>query len=371
MTRGELGIKYDGTAVDRTWYSGHTLDYPVITNTETLASDVPQDHPEVDRLLLAVPGVWEMNPARVNYRGEAYEGSLTLSAPDHMDPVTIHVAVRAAERSVFKIDLHLPGAPLWSPDHPALIQVQAQLSNEDGNFDDLIERTGLRSVRVEKRKILLNDTPIRLAGFNRHEDHPDFGCAIPISIMLKDIELMRSMGANAVRGSHYPNDDRFLDLCDEFGLLVWDENHARGLRDDNFKHPKLREQCLACNEEMVTQHFNHPEHQDHQGLAERPLIISEFGAGAFFGYRDAIRRGKWSEERQCDLLEELFADFCNNDRVEGLFIWQFCDVRVDESWAMGRPRAMNNKGVVDEHRRPKLSVDVVRHWLKKWLSEEL
>lgn len=85
---------------------------------------------------------------------------------------------------------------------------------------------------------------------------------------------------------------------------------------------------------------------------------------------DPIRRGKWSEERQCELLEELLADYCANPRVEGLFIWQFCDIRVDESWAMQRPRTMNNKGILDEYRRPKLSFDVVRRHFTQWLAKD-
>ena len=71
--------------------------------------------------------------------------------------------------------------------------------------------------------------PVFLKGFNRHEDYGDIGCAIPLQLMAQDMDLMQDMGANAVRTCHYPNDERFLDLCDERGIMVWEENHARGL----------------------------------------------------------------------------------------------------------------------------------------------
>jgi beta-glucuronidase len=97
-----------------------------------------------------------------------------------------------------------------------------------------------------------------------------------------------------------------------------------------------------------------------RGMAGKPMIVSETGAGALPGYRDPIRRAKWSEERQATILTELVHAYADHPRVTGLYIWQFCDVRVDESWATSRPRCMNNKGVVDEYRRPKLGYDAVR-----------
>ena len=69
---------------------------------------------------------------------------------------------------------------------------------------------------------------------------------------------MLDAGANSVRTCHYPNDPRFLDLCDELGVLVWEEHHARALPMSILETPLFREQEAACNEEMVAQHVNHP-----------------------------------------------------------------------------------------------------------------
>jgi beta-glucuronidase len=104
-------------------------------------------------------------------------------------------------------------------------------------------------------------------------------------------------------------------------------------------------------------------------MAGKPLIVSETGAGALPGYRDPIRRAKWSEERQSDILGELISTYAFHSRNSGLFLWQFCDVRVDEAWAIQRPRSMNNKGVVDEQRRPKLAFDTVKQAFARKTAE--
>jgi beta-glucuronidase len=89
------------------------------------------------------------------------------------------------------------------------------------------------------------------------------------------------------------------------------------------------------------------------------VIISEFGAGAIYGDRKP-NRAKWTEEYQRDVLDESLRVYLSNPDVVGAVIWQFCDVRVTDGWWKARPRSMNNKGIVDEYRRPKLAYDTVK-----------
>lgn len=155
---------------------------------------------------------------------------------------------------------HFPGVDSWSAEHPRLYELVLELFVPDSAdpVDDLIERVGFRTVEALDGHIVVNGSKVVLKGFNRHEDHPLVGAAFPLSLMVQDLDLMADMGANAVRTSHYPNDERFLDLCDERGILVWEENHARGLSLEQMRNPNFIRQCADVNREMVEQHRNHP-----------------------------------------------------------------------------------------------------------------
>ena len=146
----------------------------------------------------------------------------------------------------------------WTYKNPKLYYINCKIIENGKEVDDLIDRCGFRYVEVKGKDILLNGEKIFLKGFNRHEDYADCGCAIPVQLMMKDVWLMKDMGCNAVRTSHYPNDGRFLDICDEIGLMVWEENHARGLSLENMKNPNFEKQCEDCINEMIYYHFNHP-----------------------------------------------------------------------------------------------------------------
>jgi beta-glucuronidase len=96
------------------------------------------------------------------------------------------------------------------------------------------------------------------------------------------------------------------------------------------------------------------------GMAGKPLILSEFGGEGIVGFSDPVRRPRWSLERQADILKDSLDVYLKNPRISGAFIWQFCDVRVDESWAFARPRCINGKGIVDDFRRYKPAAEIVR-----------
>jgi beta-glucuronidase len=100
-------------------------------------------------------------------------------------------------------------------------------------------------------------------------------------------------------------------------------------------------------------------HSDESGGKGKPMIVSECGAGAIYGSRNP-NRAKWTEEYQADCLDACLDVYLKHPDVIGVALWQFCDVRVTQGWWGKRPRTMNNKGTVDEYRRPKLAYDVVK-----------
>ena len=75
---------------------------------------------------------------------------------------------------------------------------------------------------------------------------------------MHDVLLLKDLEANSVRTAHYPNDELFLDLCDELGILVWEENHARGLCLEQMQNPNFEPQAEQVTREMVLSHYNHP-----------------------------------------------------------------------------------------------------------------
>lgn len=359
-------------------------------------------------------------------------------------PVSVPVTIAPGAETVVAQTVACGTVQPWDMDAPVLYDAAAEIFSDGEPVDDLRERFGFRTVEVVGKDILFNGEKLVIKGFNRHEEYGAFGCAVPVESMAHDIHLMKDMGANAVRTCHYPNDPRFLDLCDEMGLLVWEESHARGIEEAGMRNPSFMLQNHLCTREMVMQHYNHPSifiwgclnecaddteygaecyrltyrlldmldesrpmtaalldrpggkvYGDSDvvsiniyprwyyespvsdsidkkrreiiagGGGDKPLIISEIGAGAVYGYHDPIGEAKWSEERQCSILREQIEAVLTHPDCTGIFIWQFADVRVDDSWAMKRPRTHNNKGVVNEDRQPKMAYKLVQELFRR------
>lgn len=186
--------------------------------------------------------------------GEKREAEVRMELAGHKESVPVQV--QGDTDVVFEKEFD--GVKPWSGEEPNLYLLNLTLSVNGAVTDDLIERVGFRSVEAKDGRIFVNGSPVRLRGFNRHEDYPADGCAVSLQHMVQDLDLMRDMNANAVRTCHYPNDERFLDLCDERGILVWEENHARGFGLERMQNPNFERQCEDCIREMIENHYNHP-----------------------------------------------------------------------------------------------------------------
>lgn len=108
----------------------------------------------------------------------------------------------------------------WSPEEPNLYNLIVELHSGGELRDSVYERIGFRSIKVMEGKIYINDKPVFLRGFGRHEDYPVFGRNLPGPVLVRDFYLMKKVGANSFRTSHYPYSNAHLDMADEFGFLV-------------------------------------------------------------------------------------------------------------------------------------------------------
>ncbi|MBQ8309983.1 MAG: beta-glucuronidase [Clostridia bacterium] len=337
---------------------------------------------------------------------------------------------------------------LWDIGKPELYETCIKTAT-----DDLYDRVGFRKVEVCGRQFLLNGRAIELRGVNRHEEHPDWGFAFPLNLMRRDIDLAVEMGCNALRGSHYPNSQEFVDLLDERGILFWSEipMWGWGFSEEALADPVVVERGLEMHREMVKYYYNHPciimwgmhneiqlktqaayrltevyyhylkenggnrlvvyasdkpwedicfgfcdviclnqyygwyygyeddawesfleaftQHKRELEMEDKPIIMSEFGCAAIFGYHDDDGI-LWSEENQAKQIAHCLQVFHAHKDVVGSFIWQFCDMRTCLEAGINRARGFNNKGLLNEYRKPKLAYLAAKNAYLAFAQEE-
>ena len=100
-------------------------------------------------------------------------------------------------------------------------------------------------------------------------------------------------------------------------------------------------------------------HVKETGNGTKPILISEFGAGGIYGEK-SFYDAKWTEEYQSEVLENTIQGFLKYEEIQGVIIWQYCDMRSSFELELTRPRSFNNKGMVDEYRRPKKTYFTVK-----------
>jgi beta-glucuronidase len=350
-------------------------------------------------------------------------------------------------KTVITPDFSIENVRLWDPNMPNLYDIAVITDT-----DDLMDRTGLRSIEVKGMQLLLNGKPFEVRGVNRHEENTDFGFAFPVALMKRDIDIIRNMNANAIRGSHYPNARVFVDMLDECGMTFWSEipMWGNGYTQEMLADPILIRRAMEMHREMVRAYYNHPsiiiwgmfnenpsqfpevrtlaeqiypylkenggnrlvtyacnrydtclcldlcdvicinnyvgwygakrsawqentlsklrQHMENMNIAPKPIIMSEFGAAAIYGHH-TFDDLKWTEEYQATLLTEALQIFRDDPWIVGYYIWQFCDIRTCSQNGLNRARHYNNKGILNEYRRPKQAYFAVRDLYKKFKEE--
>lgn len=148
----------------------------------------------------------------------------------------------------------------WTAETPKLYTTVITLNNESEPTEILSSKTGFRKIEIKGRSFMVNGTPIKLKGVNRHEHWPEVGHAITEAQMIRDIELIKQGNCNHVRTCHYSDDPRWYELCDEYGLwLVAEANvECHGLMGRFDEEPKMKAAIIDRNIANTENFKNHP-----------------------------------------------------------------------------------------------------------------
>ena len=151
----------------------------------------------------------------------------------------------------------------WSAESPYLYTLRLDLLGENGVIESFTQNVGFRKAEVKNGQFLINGQPVLIKGADRHELDPDGGYVMSVERMIQDIQIMKEHNINAVRTSHYPNDPRWYDLCDKYGLYVVAEanieSHGMGYGKESLaKFPLYEQTHLERNKNNVFVLKNHP-----------------------------------------------------------------------------------------------------------------
>ena len=152
----------------------------------------------------------------------------------------------------------------WSAENPNLYQLRMSLMDKNARtIERLSSSFGFRTSEIKGGKLLINGQYVLIKGVNRHEHDPYTGHVISRESMERDIALMKQMNINTVRTCHYPDDPYWYELCDKYGLYVWDEanceSHAQGYGEKSLaKDPQYKEMVWSRNRNMLERDKNHP-----------------------------------------------------------------------------------------------------------------
>ncbi|MEH0154756.1 glycoside hydrolase family 2 TIM barrel-domain containing protein [Limibacter armeniacum] len=164
------------------------------------------------------------------------------------------IELSAGEDKEIIVDLTVKKPMLWSPADPNLYDLKVMLE-VDGDLVEVMEkRIGIRKINLTEKGFLLNDKEIFMSGTNRHQEYPYVGYAISNEANWRDAVKIKNAGFDFVRLSHYPQDESFLDACDELGIIVMDAIPGWQF----FKKGEFTDNAIQDIRDMVRRDRNHP-----------------------------------------------------------------------------------------------------------------
>ena len=214
----------------------------------------------------------------------------------------------------------------WTAETPYLYTLYITLQENDGKVIEVVpQKVGFRKVEIRDRQLLVNGQPILIKGADRHEMDPYGGYVVPLERMVQDIQIMKQMNINAVRTSHYPDDPRWYDLCDEYGIYLVAEANLEGHgmmygSSPLARNPEYEQAHLERNKSNVITYKNHPsiivwsmgnEDGDGQNFVTCYKWIKEYDKT-----RPVQYEGATGSPDHCDIHCPMYADYGAMERHE-------------------------------------------------------
>ena len=221
-------------------------------------------------------GIFELETTVSNYQSGASYAEVSYELLDPNGKVvaseTKPVGVQGLGENSIRFSAQLPDVATWTSEHPHLYKLLITVKKEGEELGEVVPYpVGFRRFEIKPvetgdridRLFLVNGQPIKLKGVNMHETNPKTGHYMTEELMLKDIELMKQHNINTVRLSHYPQARRFYELCNEYGLYIYDEANieSHGLyygERSLAKHPEWEQVHMDRTVNMFERNKNHP-----------------------------------------------------------------------------------------------------------------
>lgn len=262
----------------------------------------------------------------------------------------------------------------WTAETPNLYTLRVDFLKEGELLESLTQNVGFRKVEISNGQLKVNGKPILIKGVDRHELDPDGGYLVSVERMIEDIKIMKELNINAVRTSHYPNDPRWYDLCDKYGLYVVGEanleTHGMGYgektlarvpmflqthleRNRNNTHTLKNHPCIIIwslgNEAGFGDNFVEAYNEVKAYDPSRPVQYERAGLESqtdifcpmYYDYKDCINYCRGNDPRpliQCEYAHAMgnsmggFAEYWELIRkypkYQGGFIWDFVDQAI-------------------------------------------
>jgi len=230
------------------------------------------------------------------------------------------------------LQTEVAGVNPWTAETPYLYSLYVTLRQGDKVLQVVPLRVGFRHIEIKGGQLLVNGQPILIKGADRHELDPDGGYIVPVERMIQDIRIMKQLNINAVRTCHYPDDPRWYDLCDQYGIYLTAEanleSHGMGYKEKTLaKNAAFEKMHIERNEGNVATYKNHPS-----------IIVWSLGNEA--GYGPNFEKA-YDWVKACDKTRPVQYEQARQDGKTDIFCPMYYDYKNSETYSKGsNPRPL-------------------------------